>query len=560
MNNSLSRIPLPMRRLFLLTCLAASASMPAHAATVAEKPAQAKLIVVLVVDGLPQEQVVRYRDQFGQGGFRRLLDQGAWFSDAHQAHGITVTAVGHSAVLTGAYPYQHGIIGNNWIDPVTLESVYCTEDKQYTYIGEETKASDGTSPANLRVSTLGDELRYSNGEHSKVITVSGKDRGAILLAGKTGTAYMYMSKTGNFASSTYYMKSHPQWVQQFQAAKPQDKFYGKEWRPLLPDAAYANDADDELIINQKEKDKRFPFKYVSKSGKPDAEYYKDLYTGPYVDEMTLDFARAAIEGEKLGQNPTGVPDVLGVSLSSHDYVNHSFGPESRMSHDHLQRLDRMLAAFFTYLDKRIGLENTMVVLTADHGFPNVPEFAQSIKRDAQRLDSKKITADLNLYLAEKFGQKDLVRKWSNPNFLLDYKLMEQKNLKREEVELAAARFLQGVPGIADSFTRTQFENGNLPRTRIGTLVQRAWNKQRSGDVMVVTKPYWYFASEAHGTSHGSPYIYDTNVPLILMGKPFKAGSYGQYAEVMDIAPTLAHLLRVRPPSGSEGRVLTEILR
>ncbi|MBI1772388.1 MAG: alkaline phosphatase family protein, partial [Burkholderiales bacterium] len=228
--------------------------------------------------------------------------------------------------------------------------------------------------------------------------------------------------------------------------------------------------------------------------------------------------------------------------------------------DHLQRLDRMLANFFTYLDKRVGLENTMVVLTADHGFPNVPEFSLSIKRDAQRLDSKKMTADLNQHLSEKFGQKDLVRKWSAPNFLLDYKLIEQKNLKREDVENAAARFLLGLPGVADSFTRTQFENGNLPRTRMGTLVQRAWHKQRSGDIMVVTKPYWYFGSEAHGTSHGSPYIYDTNVPLILMGKPFKAGSYGQYAEVMDIAPTLAHLLRVRPPSGSEGRVLTEILR
>jgi len=550
----------PMRRFFVLTCLTVATALPVLPTLAAEKPVQAKLVVVLVVDGLPQEQVVRYRDQFGQGGFRRLLDQGAWFSDGHQAHGITVTAVGHSAVLTGAYPYQHGVVGNNWIDPVTLASVYCTEDKEHTYIGEDTKSSDGTSPANLRVSTLGDELRYSNGERSKVVTVSGKDRGAILLAGKTGTAYMYMSKTGNFASSTYYMKSHPQWVQQFQAAKPQDRFYGKEWRPLLPDAAYAADADDELVINQKEKDKRFPFVYTSKSGKPDADYYKQLYTGPYLDEMTLDFARAAIEGEKLGQNPSGVPDVLGVSLSSHDYVNHSFGPESRMSHDHLQRLDRMLANFFTYLDKRVGLDNTIVVLTADHGFPNVPEFSQSIKRDAQRLDSKKMMADLNQHLTEKFGQKDLVRKWSAPNFLLDYKLIEQKALKRDEVETSAARYLLGLPGVADSFTRTQFENGSLPRTRMGTLMQRAWHKQRSGDVLVVAKPYWYFGSEAHGTSHGSPYIYDTNVPLILMGKPFKAGVYGEYAEVMDIAPTLAHLLRLRPPSGSEGRVLTEILR
>ncbi|MDE2431175.1 MAG: alkaline phosphatase family protein, partial [Burkholderiales bacterium] len=346
-------------------------------AVAVEKPAQPKLVVVLVVDGLPQEQVLRYRDQFAQGGFRRLLDQGAWFSDAHQAHGVTVTAVGHSAILTGTYPYQHGIIGNNWVDRETLASVYCTEDTNYTYIGEETKKSDGTSPANLKVSTLGDELRYATGNQSKVIAVSGKDRGAILLAGKTGTAYMYMGKTGDFASSTYYMQSHPQWVQNYLASKPQDRFYGKTWRPLLADSAYANDASDDIVAPSSAKNNRFPFTYYSENGKPDADYYNKLRTGPYLDEMTLDFARAAIEGENLGKNPAHVPDLLGVSLSSHDYVNHAFGPESKMSHDHLQRLDRLLANFFNYLDKRVGLDNTVIVLTADHGFPNTPEFAKS---------------------------------------------------------------------------------------------------------------------------------------------------------------------------------------
>ncbi|WP_423709387.1 alkaline phosphatase family protein [Undibacterium sp. WLX3042] len=548
----------PMRRLFLLTCLVATSSLATLPAIAAEKSAQPKLVVVLVVDGLPQEQVTRYRDQFGQGGFRRLLDQGAWFSNAHQAHGVTVTAVGHAAVLTGAYPYQHGIISNDWTDTKTLESMYCTQDNAHSYIGDETKPGAGTSPANLRASTVGDELRYATGNRAKVITVSGKDRGAILLAGKAGTAYMYMGKSGNFASSTYYMQSHPQWVQQYHASKPQDRFYGKEWRPLLADASYAGDASDDLIADEKN---RFPFKYESKSGKPDAEYYGKLYTGPYLDEMTLDFARAAVEGENLGRNPAGVPDVLGVSLSSHDYVNHSFGPESRMSHDHLQRLDRLLANFFSYLDKRVGLDNTMVVLTADHGFPNVPEFSQSIKRDAQRLDGKQMSAALSKHLAEKFGQENLVRKWSPPNVILDYALMEQKNLKREEVENTAARFLLNYPGVANAFTRTQLENGNLPATRIGTLMQRAWNRQVSGDIMVVIKPFWYFSSGKQGTSHGSPYSYDTNVPLMIMGKPWiKAGAYGQYAEVMDIAPTLAHLLRVRPPSAAEGRVLTEALQ
>ena len=556
-----------MRRSVLYLCIttvAASCTLAALPLMAAEKPAQPKLVVVLVVDGLPQEQVVRYRDQFGQGGLRRLLDQGAWFSDAHQAHGVTVTAVGHSAILTGAYPYQHGIIGNNWIDPKTLASVYCTEDRNNTYIGEETKPSDGTSPANLKVSTLGDELRYATGKQAKVITVSGKDRGAILLAGKTGTAYMYMDKTGNFASSTYYMQNHPQWVQSYQASKPQDRFYGKEWRPLLADSAYVNDVRDDLPSGtgaSTGKQDRFPFPYYSENGKPDADYYNKLKTGPYLDELTLDFARAAIEGEQLGKNPAAVPDVLGVSLSSHDYVNHAYGPESKMSHDHLQRLDRLLANFFNYLDTRVGLDNTLVVFTADHGFPNVPEFSQANKFDAKRLDFKNNLTALNKQLAEQFGVEQLVSKWSAPSILLNYVLIDKKNLKHEDVESAVARFAMNTDGIAHAFTRTQLENGNVPATRIGKLMQRSWHRQLSGDVVLVTKPYWYFGSGNSGTSHGSPYIYDTNVPLMLMGKSWiKPGNYPQYAEVMDIAPTLAHLLHVRPPSGSEGRILGETLR
>lgn len=521
-----------------------------------------KLVLVLVVDGLPNEQVQRYRHQFGEGGFKRLLEQGAWFGNAHQAHGVTVTAVGHAAVLSGAYPYQHGIIGNNWLDPKTLTSIYCTEDAQHTYLDEETKASDGTSPANLRVSTVGDELRYATGNQSKVITVSGKDRGAILLAGKSGTAYIMMKKSGNFASSTYYMKNYPEWRQQFVAKKPQDRFYGKQWNTLLPEQAYVGDASDDIIAPaDSTNSKRFPYTYDSKSGKPDAEYYDKLFTGPYVDELTLEFARAAIDGEKLGNNPAGVTDVLGVSLSSHDYVNHSWGPESKMSHDHLQRLDRLLAAFLNDVDKKVGLDNTLVVLTADHGFSNVPEFSQSMKRDANRLDGSKMLSALNQHLQEKWGVEKLARKWSAPYFFLNYSLAESKGIARNDLENTAARFLLNYNGVANAFTRNQFETGMLPNDRISRLMQRAWNKQLSGDLVVVAKPFWYFGSANSGTSHGSPYTYDTNVPLIFMGKPWiKPGAYSQYAEVVDIASTLSHLLRIRMPSGAEGRVLTETLK
>lgn len=554
----------PIRRGLLLSLLTAvtSLSLPALATSVVASNKLPKLVVVLVVDGLPNEQVLRYRHQFGEGGFKRLMEQGAWFGNAHQAHGVTLTAVGHSAILTGAYPYQHGVIGNNWVDPRTLAPVYCTEDARYTYLGADTKASDGTSPANLKVSTLGDELRYATGNQAKVITVSGKDRGAILLAGKTGTAYMLMKKTGAFSSSTYYMNQHPAWHTAFHANKPQDRFYGKQWVPLLAPADYRSDADDELVAPANtNSSKRFPYTYDSKSGKPDADYYEKLFTGPYVDEMTLDFARAAMAGEHLGRNPAGVPDILGISLSSHDYVNHTWGPESKMSHDHLQRLDRLLAQFLTHVDKEVGLENTVVVLTADHGFANVPEFSRAIGRDAYRLDGSQLFAALNQYLQEKWGIAQLARKWSQPSFFLDYAAAEKKGISRRDLEDSAARFVLQQDGVAHTFTRTQFETGTVPANRVSLLMQRAWHRQLSGDVTVVTKPFWYFGSRPEGTTHGSPYTYDTNVPLMLMGSQWlKSGAYGQYAEVVDIAPTLAFLLRIRPPAASEGRVLNELIK
>jgi len=536
---------------YLIPALALAATFGAHAAP-AKQPAQPKLVLVMAVDGLPQEQVTRYAQQFGQGGFRRLLEQGAWFSNAHQAHGITVTAVGHSAILTGAYPYQHGIIGNNWVNPLNGESMYCTEDTRFKYIGnEKTDPHDGTSPANLRVDTLGDQLRYATGQQSKVITVSGKDRGAILLGGKTGTAYMYMEGSGNFASSTFYMKEHPQWVQKYQAGKPQERYYGVKWKPILPESAYAGDYGDAPNVQM-----------ASESGQTDAGYYKNLKASPFLDELTAEFAEAAIDGENLGKNPAGVPDLLGVSFSAHDLANHEYGPESKYSHDHLMRLDRILSNFFSYIDKRIGMDNVLVVLTADHGFPNTPEFSSEVqKTGAQRINGKKMIEDLNAHLSAKFGLSKGLRASSLPNLHLDYAQIEAKGLKREDVENAAARFLMSQPGMAEVFTRTQMESGAVGGTRIATLMRRAWNRQISGDLMVVLQPHWIFGEGSKGTTHGAPYAYDTNVPLIVMGKPWvKAGHYGEYAEVVDIAPTLAYLLNVRPPAGAEGRVLTEALK
>jgi predicted AlkP superfamily pyrophosphatase or phosphodiesterase len=512
-----------------------------------------RLVVVIVIDGLPQEQVLKYRDQYS-GGFKLLLQKGAWFGNAHQAHAVTLTAPGHTAVLTGAYPYQSGIIANEWTDPRTLAETYCTGDPAHAYIGEETKKLDGTSPANLRVSTLGDELRYANGQ-SKVLAVSGKDRGAILLAGRAGTAYMYMDKSGRFASSTYYMKEHPRWWESYYAGKPQDRWQGKSWTLALPEPAYARSIADgqPWFPSYRGMGNHLPF--VLPSG---AAYYGALMGTPFGDLATLDFARAAIEGEDLGTNAAGVPDLLAISLSTHDYVNHSFGPESRESQDHVLHLDRALGSFFGYLSKRFGPGGVLITLTADHGFLNAPEYSVSRGFAGMRIDSKKLLADLNEKLGARFGAGTYAVRYSYPTIVFDRKAIEARNLAAAEFESAAAQIVGDYPGIAAVYTRMQLEGGALTG-RLGMLVQRAWNRQLSGDLYVVQRPYAMFGGNA--ATHGSPYAYDTNVPLMLYGSPWiRAGSFGTYAEVIDLAPTLAFLLGTRPPSASEGRVLTEILR
>jgi hypothetical protein len=529
------------------------------AAFVVRAAAGPALVVVIVIDGLPQEQLVKYRDLYGPGGFQRLLNEGAWFGDAHHGHAVTLTGPGHASVLTGTYPYRHGIIANEWIDRNALAQVYCTGDTAHTYIGDETKKLDGTSPANLRVTTVGDELKYANNGQSKVVTVSGKDRGAILLAGKRGTAYMYMDKSGRFASSTFYMKEHPEWHTRFYSGKPQDKWMGQAWTLLLPEAAYARS----MVEGQPWQrafvggSRGFPF-VLPKSEKP-AEYYAQLTRTPFGDEATLDFARAAIEGENLGRNPAGVTDLLGVSLSTHDYVNHGFGPESRVSQDHLLRVDRALAGFFDYLDKRIGLDKVLIALTADHGFMNAPEYSASIGLGGARLNSAKLITDLNEALAARFAVKNLALRLSYPTIILDQAAIAKSFLNRAEIEAVAQRFLLGFPGVANVYTRTQLENGSLPELPLTAQVLRAWNRELSGDLYLVQNAFSLFGGLV--ATHGSPYTYDTSVPLVFYGMTWiKPGKYPRAAAVADIAPTLAYLLEIRPPSGSEGRVLEEILK
>ena len=538
-----------------LACSALAAAALLLSACASQAPATAdkpRLVVFMAVDGLPYRQVVDYRDQYAPDGFRRFLDRGAWFADAHYGYANTQTAPGHATMLTGAYPHRTGIIANEWRDHATGELEYNTGDPTASYIGHKTNRLDGTSPKNLRAETVGDVLRRLDAR-SKVIGISGKDRGAILPAGHRGVAYMYQTQTGQFASTTYYMKTHPQWVVDFHARRPADAFFHKEWQPLLEASAYSRSLADGQGWYAKWGGK-LPLKLGEGMDTPGPLFYAQVLRSPFGDELTLAFARAAIAGEELGKDDA--PDILSISLSSHDYINHGFSAESRISHDHMLQLDRHLESFFRDLDATVGKDRYLVVLTADHGFMPAPEVSQSQGRDAGRLSGSQLIARLNAGLAPRFGQGRWVLALSAQALVLNHPLAKERNVDLAALLEETRSLLLAEPAVAAAYTRREIDSGSRAGAPFFEQVRKTWDTERSGDIQVVLKPYWMYSSSTSQTTHGSPHPYDTQVPILFYGpKWIKSGRIDAHAEVADIAPTLARLLGIPVPSSSEGKPL-----
>lgn len=539
---------LPLAGLMLAAWLAGCSTRPDPSTLPPATPP--KLVVLLVVDGLPQRQVLAYRDQLVPDGLARFLDQGTWFANAHYGHAFTVTGAGHATLLTGAYPDRTGIIGNDWRDPITRTPVYCTSDPGARYIGHPTQPLDGTSPRNLRAETVGDVLRRFN-RSAKVVAISGKDRGAILPAGRQGTAYMYMASTGQFASSSHYMPDHPAWVTEFHASKPADRYFKTEWTPLLPESAYARSLPDRQT-------------WFAKGGSlpmamnaPDDEapgpvYYGALLRSPFGDALALDFARAAIDGEQLGQDD--VPDILSISLSGHDYVNHAFGAESRISHDHLLQLDRLFAAFFKDLDERVGRENYVAVLTADHGFMPAPEFLAQQGQPNGRIRLSALLAAVNGALTPQFGPGEWVS-LSGSSLLVNRTLVAESGYPLTVVTEAARRAVVAQPGIAAAYTRTELQSGSPGDAPYFAAMRRTWHPDVSGDVQITIAPNWMVGT-GYAATHGSPHPYDTHVPMAFYGPRWaRPQQHDTRVEVADLAPTLARWLGLPPPSSAVGKPL-----
>jgi predicted AlkP superfamily pyrophosphatase or phosphodiesterase len=515
-----------------------------------------RLVVGIVIDQFRADYLTRFEDQFGEGGFKRLLKEGAVFTNANYIHTPTYTACGHATFLSGATPALNGIIGNEWFDRETARRVTSVNDPKVKLLGGREGAT-GMSPSKMIGSTIGDELKMVSNGQSKVVGVSFKDRSAILPAGKRPNgAYWYDASTGNLVSSTYYFNDLTAWVKKFNREMRPDRFFGKRWERLLPESAYRRSTADEMSYEKYSAGNKFPYTITGGEERPGPRFYSQFEYTPFANDYLVDFAKAAIENEALGAD--GVTDLLSISFSANDLVGHAYGPYSHEVQDITLRTDRALAELFNYLDQKVGLDRTLVVLTADHGVAPVPEHVQPLGFGG-KIEPKSVTDAVQNALNQRFGEEKWVLAFSNGNVYLDEAAVERRKLDVEEVERVASQAVLKIAGIGEAFTRTQILTGRLPRTMIARLVANGFHAQRNGNLVVVPQPF-FFIGEGVTTTHGTPYSYDTHVPVIFFGAGVAAGAFHTACSPADIAPTIAALLKIQEPSNNIGRILTEAIK
>jgi predicted AlkP superfamily pyrophosphatase or phosphodiesterase len=493
-----------------------------------------KLVLLIVGDQFRYDYLARFRQNY-TGGLARMLKSGAVFTNAYLAHYPSVTAIGHATTMTGAYPSQTGIIGNDWFDRTTGKVVTSVSNPSLKLLGAEGTAA---SPHRLLVSTVCDQWKIVEPE-ARVVGISLKDRSAILPAGHTANgAYWYDSRSGNFVSSTHYFADLPSWVKKYNDERHVDKFAGKAWTPVAPQSRA--DADK-------------PFRVMP--DQPGPNLYSLIPNTPYGNDIVAQLAERAVEGEQLGQR--GITDILSVSFSSNDLIGHEHGPDSPQVRDVSIRTDMVLEQFFAYLQKKVGMENTLVIFTADHGVAPVPEVLQELKMPSGRMKSAALFDPVVKALTAKWGEGNWILSTAGTSPYLNYELMAERKLDPEEVRKVAAEAMRAVPHVQRVFTRDQLLEGNMPVDDFAQRVGRSFHAQRSGDLEVLLDSFWM--RSASGTTHGTPYPYDTHIPLIFMGPGIRAGRYHKNVALNDLAPTLATMLDVETPSGSVGRVLEEML-
>ena len=522
--------------------------------------AKPKLVLVIVVDQFRYDYLERFGDLFGGGGFKRLINEGALFTNANYDYVPTFTACGHAAIFTGSVPAQNGIVGNAWFDRESGKvRVMVTDDAVHLVTTTGSAAKGGAaSPRYLLGTTIGDQMRLSNNFQSKVITASLKDRSAVLPGGqRPNGAFWFNDANGEFVSSDYYSKELPAWVRKFDADDRPDKYFGARWERTLPADAYKRAQSENLPLQRSVLGSHFPYVVTGGDEKPGQKFYSAFTLTPFASEYLEQFGKVALDAESLGADQ--FPDLLSISFSSPDLTGHYYGPDSQEIVDTYVRLDRVIADLLSYVDKKVGLSNVIVAVTGDHGVAPIPEYMKSKGFDAARLPSNEVVGAANKALAARFGDGKWVVNFINDQLYLDQKLIADKKVDPAEAERIAGEAALASEGVVNYFTRTQIVGGRMPGGPIARRVTNGFNRERSGDVWVITKPLYFFVEGELPTTHGSAYNYDTHVPVILFGAGVQPGRYNADCSPSDIAPTLSALLGIEPPSNRTGRVLVEAL-
>ncbi|CDM66743.1 alkaline phosphatase family protein [Pyrinomonas methylaliphatogenes] len=525
--------------------------------------ARPRLVLLIVVDQFRYDYLDRFGDLFSAGGIKRLLREGASWTNANYDHVPTETAPGHATLMTGTWPANTGIVGNSWFDRDEGKLVTSVSDESVKLLGGG-ESETASSPHRLLASTLGDELRLATQDRAKVIGISLKDRSAILPAGRhASAAYWFSTQTGNMVSSSYYLTQLPAWVVRFNQSRFADRYFGARWERLLPEAEYEKragaDAPSWENIGRVKDTNTFPHNITGGAQKPGREFYEALEYSPFANELLEAFAEQAIINEGLGADDD--TDLLSVSFSSNDYVGHRFGPYSHEEMDMVLRVDRQIEKLLNFVEAHVGLRRTIVVFTADHGVAPIPEHAATLNLPGGRVKRDAILNAIREAIRARYGrEKEYVQHFTNGNVYFDLAALRRDGIARAEIERLAAEAVMTVPGVARCFTRTQLEmHGVSSSDPIARRVYNGFNSRRNGELVIVYEPFKFSSEFPAGTTHGTPYSYDTHVPLIIMGAGVRPGRYAQAATPADIAPTLATLLRVQPPSSATGRALVEAL-
>lgn len=537
----------------LLTFSVVNAQKITKKPVVTLEPKKPKLVVGIVVDQMKMEYLYRFSDDFSTSGFKRLMQNGYTFHNMHYNYMPTYTGPGHASVYTGTTPAVHGIVGNEWFNKALGKDVYCTDDEGVTTIGGGTESEGKMSPKLLQASTITDELRLATNFKGKVIGMSLKDRGAILPAGHFANWAFWYSKTGEFISSTFYGKQLPDWVMQYNHEKHYEKYVLQGWKLLKPATTYNESLPDDNPYEGKLNKKQpfFPYNMLEmlQAGDPGI-----LRTSPHGNSLLADFAMRAIKKEELGKDE--ITDFLTVSFSSTDYVGHNFGPRSIELQDTYLRLDLTIASFLNYLDTTVGTGNYLVFLTADHAGAENVNYLKDNKYEVDNVREKNIEQSIAEFTKTYFGD-DLLLNYSNYNVFLNKQKIKDKALDLNKVKDAVKEFLYTQKQVKRVYDENEIIAGSIADNYLN-FVSKGYDPTQNGELIIVDKP-GYMQYIATGTSHGSPYSYDTHVPCLFYGWNIKKGESFDKKEITQIAPTLAQKLKITFPNGTEAKVLTEVL-